>query len=266
MTQEEVNAYLKGKGKGNRANTSGKGFGRKGNPTGRDGQKLKCHKCGSEDHLIKNCPQGGGGGGKGKGGGSTGMPFAAPTNYGNPWGLPQNSGYAEGSPAYPAINMDDPDVVELWTPGTNQAYAATLQVQQVRTTQIEGPLGELLAEEIEIHQTSTSTLMVDEVGNVRPDPWRPPVQGSSPGRSRAGSQSRHQQHRRRSRSPSTDHESGPSWTNVSDPWSNFQGTQSSGQSASPPFAEIPRFPSPPGPLGFEQALLGSNTNPQPPAP
>ena len=28
----------------------------RGNPTGRDGSKLKCHNCGSEDHLLRACP------------------------------------------------------------------------------------------------------------------------------------------------------------------------------------------------------------------
>ena len=31
--------------------------GPKKNPRGRDGQPLKCHKCGSDEHLLKRCPQ-----------------------------------------------------------------------------------------------------------------------------------------------------------------------------------------------------------------
>ena len=39
-------AVGKGKSKGKR----------RGNPTGPDGKKLKCHSCGSEDHLLRECP------------------------------------------------------------------------------------------------------------------------------------------------------------------------------------------------------------------
>ena len=59
-TQSDSIALLSGKGKGHRSHTSGKGFGRKGNPKGKDGQPLKCHKCGSTDHFERNCPKGGG--------------------------------------------------------------------------------------------------------------------------------------------------------------------------------------------------------------
>ena len=62
-----------GQGKG-----KGKGKGKKGkgyqsyfqNPTGSDGQVMKCHECGSDQHLIASCPKRKGGkggkGGKGK--------------------------------------------------------------------------------------------------------------------------------------------------------------------------------------------------------
>jgi len=56
---DEANAYLKGRGKGHRKDTSGKGHGRSGNPKGRDGAPLKCHNCGSTEHLKAKCPQGG---------------------------------------------------------------------------------------------------------------------------------------------------------------------------------------------------------------
>ena len=56
-TQDDVYAYLKGKGKGHRSHSSGKGFGRKKNPKDRNGNILKCHGCGSEDHLVNSCPQ-----------------------------------------------------------------------------------------------------------------------------------------------------------------------------------------------------------------
>ena len=51
-------------GKGNskgRRRSFGKGRGRRGNPKGADGNTMKCHTCGSEDHLKADCPQGGGG-------------------------------------------------------------------------------------------------------------------------------------------------------------------------------------------------------------
>ena len=44
---------------GGKGKNKGKG---RGNPTGKDGQQMKCHGCGSTDHLIMQCPTG-----KGKG-------------------------------------------------------------------------------------------------------------------------------------------------------------------------------------------------------
>ena len=55
--QAEV-SYFTGGRKG-----SGKGFGKRGNPMGRDGTPLKCHNCGSTEHLIAKCPTRGGKGG-----------------------------------------------------------------------------------------------------------------------------------------------------------------------------------------------------------
>ena len=43
----------KGKGKGKR--TSGKGKGRSQNPLGKDGQRMRCFRCGSETHLSREC-------------------------------------------------------------------------------------------------------------------------------------------------------------------------------------------------------------------
>ena len=60
-TQDDTLAYLKGKGKGKRAHTSGKGFGRRGNPRDRNGDIMKCHNCSSEEHLAARCPQKGSG-------------------------------------------------------------------------------------------------------------------------------------------------------------------------------------------------------------
>ena len=62
--QEEVAAFLSGKGKGDRSHSSGKGFGRRKNPKGRDGQIMRCHECQSDEHLVARCPLKG----KGKGG------------------------------------------------------------------------------------------------------------------------------------------------------------------------------------------------------
>ncbi len=66
-TQDDTLAYLRGEGKGKRAHTSGKGFGRRGNPRDRNGEVMKCHNCGSEEHLAARCSQKGcGKGSKGK--------------------------------------------------------------------------------------------------------------------------------------------------------------------------------------------------------
>ena len=48
LTDEDTQAYLSGKGKGQRKHTSGKGHGRRTNPRDRNGQVMKCHNCGSE--------------------------------------------------------------------------------------------------------------------------------------------------------------------------------------------------------------------------
>ena len=45
----------KGKGKGKAHRSTGKGKGRKSNPKGRDGQTLRCFRCGSEAHLSREC-------------------------------------------------------------------------------------------------------------------------------------------------------------------------------------------------------------------
>ena len=51
----QQSSYFKGKGKGGRS--SGKGFGRRLNPTGRDGEPLRCSTCGSSYHLRARCPR-----------------------------------------------------------------------------------------------------------------------------------------------------------------------------------------------------------------
>ena len=54
---QEALTYLGGKGKGHRKHTSGKGTGRRMNPTGRDGQVMKCRLCNSPEHFAARCPQ-----------------------------------------------------------------------------------------------------------------------------------------------------------------------------------------------------------------
>ena len=56
----------KGSGKG-RPRTSGKGKGGRTNPKGKDGQTMKCHGCGSEFHLKRECPRNGGKGNSNRG-------------------------------------------------------------------------------------------------------------------------------------------------------------------------------------------------------
>eukprot|EP00971_Amphidinium_carterae_P009267 182995-Amphidinium_carterae.1 len=45
----DVEAYMKGRGKGK---------GSKRNPKGPDEKVMKCHNCGSEEHLVRDCPEG----------------------------------------------------------------------------------------------------------------------------------------------------------------------------------------------------------------
>ena len=55
-SQEEVAAFLSGKGKGDRSHSSGKGFGRRKNPKDRNGEIMRCHECNSDEHLVSICP------------------------------------------------------------------------------------------------------------------------------------------------------------------------------------------------------------------
>ena len=58
------NTFFGGKGNSKgRRRSSGFGRGRRKNPKGADGNIMKCHGCGSEDHLKADCPQASGGGG-----------------------------------------------------------------------------------------------------------------------------------------------------------------------------------------------------------
>jgi hypothetical protein len=56
-TRDDTLTYLKGKGKGNRAYTSGKGFGRRTNPKDRQSNATRCRVCNSEEHFAARCPQ-----------------------------------------------------------------------------------------------------------------------------------------------------------------------------------------------------------------
>ncbi len=69
-THEETLTYLKGRGKGSRAHTSGKGHGRRKNPKDRQGNIMRCRICNSDEHFAARCPQGKG---KGKGGSASSM-------------------------------------------------------------------------------------------------------------------------------------------------------------------------------------------------
>ena len=82
MTDPEQVFIFKGKGKGGYKGkkSSGKGFGRKGNPTGPDGEKMKCFGCGSEDHLKRDCPQQQGGASSFSGYTAAAAAAAAPNN------------------------------------------------------------------------------------------------------------------------------------------------------------------------------------------
>ena len=56
LTHDELNTFIAQKGNPQRSFTSGKDFGRRGNPKGKDAKPLKCRGCGSEDHLVRECP------------------------------------------------------------------------------------------------------------------------------------------------------------------------------------------------------------------
>jgi hypothetical protein len=86
----------KGKGKGKFS--SGKGKGRRMNPKGPDGQIMKCRKCGSIEHLQKDCPRNQGGT-RPNVGGNPGNPSYfvedehAPMNTSGPLNLPSMSSH-----------------------------------------------------------------------------------------------------------------------------------------------------------------------------
>ena len=57
LEEHEVAQVFKGFRKGKGKRSSGKGKGRKENPIGKDGKRMRCFKCGSEQHLSRACPQ-----------------------------------------------------------------------------------------------------------------------------------------------------------------------------------------------------------------
>ena len=63
MTDYDVDqVFFGGKGKGGGKNrSSGKGKGRKKNPIGRDGERMLCSTCGSDEHFRAECPRNNGG-------------------------------------------------------------------------------------------------------------------------------------------------------------------------------------------------------------
>ena len=58
-SEERLEAIFKGKGKGKGPKgrqSIGKGFRRRKNARNKQGEIMKCHGCGSEEHLINRCP------------------------------------------------------------------------------------------------------------------------------------------------------------------------------------------------------------------
>ena len=51
------NAFAAHRGPGGKSGGKGGGKSRGQNPRGRDGQPLRCHRCGSTEHLIRKCPK-----------------------------------------------------------------------------------------------------------------------------------------------------------------------------------------------------------------
>ena len=122
---ETLEHVFKGKGreggsKGRR--TTGKGFGRRGNPKDRSGNTMKCHECGSTDHLVKRCPQRKGKcKGKPANGKGTYLAQVSETQPQQPathvnWSLPGHDGPAPEPPAPEASGPLD-DIVESANPG-----------------------------------------------------------------------------------------------------------------------------------------------------
>ena len=182
LTHDDMHVYLKGKGKGHRVYTSGMAHGRRGNPKGRDGQTMKCHGCGSTDHLLANCPTKKGG----KGAGASMPPPNFLTNQ--PWSSGpacQNDHMAPTSFAATASSTPLPAAPWYYTQGDSTAAE-------------QGPLDELLGVSQPAYgaRDAASTFMVLEnpnsstpAWNAENDPWHganlpPPPTSPSPSPSR----------------------------------------------------------------------------------
>ena len=140
----------KGTGKGHFAGfplgptslAGGKGFGgknkgRKGNPFGKDGLQMKCHSCGSGDHLIGQCPTN-----KGKGGGK--------------------SFYAGSSPESLQTHMDGP-LQGLALQGQTQSLVSWFHDDKGAWKRRETPI-------IETHKTTTDeTQQPPQTTSTQPD-------------------------------------------------------------------------------------------------
>ena len=99
LDDAEVAQVFKGFRKGGGKRSSGKGKGRKQNPLGKDGKRLRCFKCGSEQHLSRACPDRRP---------STGMQQSPPNQPSNFWAQTQEVSYTEG-PLSGLIFMTLPD-------------------------------------------------------------------------------------------------------------------------------------------------------------
>ena len=104
FTNDDVQVFLKGRGKGNRAQTFGKGHGRCKNPKGRDGEIMKCRICNSDEHLMAKCPNNPQGHGRGASSSSAPTSFAGVTN-------PPASGTRDGEHA---LNVADNSAAPPW--------------------------------------------------------------------------------------------------------------------------------------------------------
>ena len=93
FTNDDVQVFLKGRGKGHRSQSFGKGHGRRKNPKGRDGEIMKCRICNSDEHLMAKCPRNTNPSGQGRGTSSSSAPssFAGVAN-------PLTNGAGTGGP------------------------------------------------------------------------------------------------------------------------------------------------------------------------
>jgi hypothetical protein len=124
LAEPEMQSYLKGKGKG--GHSSGKGFGRKKNPTGKDGNRMLCNTCGSDEHFQAKCPRRGSSA-------SSSAQAPAPTFHAlaiteqptewTPFGQPTYTSFVDGDQQFSYMNIEQadwgenpPTVVDPWNP------------------------------------------------------------------------------------------------------------------------------------------------------